>query len=224
MKKFLSTVMLLMLALTLTASAADDEQSEGDRQVDRKPLRIARLPLIIIDEEPDEDALAGLELKISRAIHIPLNGTLKAVEYLPTAKASEELQNIWKKLRKKNKKAKLQEAMEPLAKELDADMVICSVLRRYRQEEMIGASMLGGENKMLSSVEVQLIVFESDTGEITSKRAARTYNGEDSNWGTARFLADDCMSEVIVKTELREKVLKRTPLADRKEIERAPIG
>ena len=221
MKKLLTTVMLLMLALTLPASAAD--QSDEKASEIKKPLRLARLPLIILSEEPDEDALAGLELKLSRAIHVPLNGTLKAVEYLPSSEAAAQLQDIWSKLRKKDKKARLQEAMEELSTRMKADMVICPILRRYSQDVMIGTSLLGGENKMISDAEVILIVYEDDTKEVTLKKAARSYNGEESNWGTARFLAEDCMSEVIVTTDIREKVLRRTPIAERKEVERTLV-
>ena len=220
MKKFLSTVLLLMLALTLTAAAATSSEKTSET---KKPLRLARLPLIILSEEPDEDALAGLELKLSRAIHVPLNKTLNAIEYLPASEAAEQLQDIWNKLRKKDTKTRLQEALEELSTRMNADMVICPILRRYSQEVMIGSSMINGDNRMISDAEVILIVYEDDTKEVTLKKSARSYNGEESNWGTARFLADDCMSEVIAQTEIREKVLRRTPIAERKEVERTLV-
>ena len=220
MKKFLSTVMLLMLALTLTAAAATSGEKTSET---KKPLRLARLPLIILSEQPDEDALAGLELKLSRAIHVPLNKTLNAIEYLPASEAAEQLQDIWNKLRKKDTKTRLQEALEELSTRMNADMVICPILRRYSQEVMIGSSMINGDNRMISDAEVILIVYEDDTKEVTLKKSARSYNGEESNWGTARFLADDCMSEVIAQTEIREKVLRRTPIAERKEVERTLV-
>ena len=220
MKKFLSTVLLLMLALTLTAAAATSSEKTSET---KKPLRLARLPLIILSEEPDEDALAGLELKLSRAIHVPLNKTLNAIEYLPASEAAEQLQDIWSKLRKKDTKTRLQEALEELSTRMNADMVICPILRRYSQEVMIGSSMINGDNRMISDAEVILIVYEDDTKEVTLKKSARSYNGEESNWGTARFLADDCMSEVIAQTEIREKVLRRTPIAERKEVERTLV-
>ena len=206
MKKFLSMTLLIMLMCSLTAAAAES----------KSPLRLARLPIIILSSTPNENTMMGLELKISRAIHLPLNGTLQAIDYIPTAESTDALQKIWDKIYKDTKKVRLQEAMEPLAKKLDADMIVCPVLRRFNQHVMISTGMSDlSENHMVSNVEVELIIYDRNTKELTSKKAARSYNGEDIEWGSARFLADECMLKVIEQTQLRDKVLSYTPIGKR---------
>ena len=213
MKKILSTALLMMLALTVTASAANN------------PMRLARLPIIILSPTPDEDTMMGLELKISRAIHLPLNGTLQAIEYIPTKESTEALQKVWDKIYKDTKKVRLQEAMEPLAKKLNADLVVCPVLRRFSQHMMISTGLSeSSENHMVSNVEVELIIYDRNTKELTSKKASRYYNGEDIEWGTARFLSVECMTKVIEQTALRDKVLSYTPIGERKPVERQRLS
>lgn len=206
MKKILSMALMIMLMCSLTAAAAES----------KSPLRLARLPIIILSSTPNENTMMGLELKISRAIHLPLNGTLQAIDYIPTAESTDALQKIWDKIYKDTKKVRLQEAMEPLAKKLDADMIVCPVLRRFSQHVMISTGLSDrSENHMISNVEVELIIYDRNTKELTSKKAARSYNGEDIEWGSARFLADECMLKVIEQTQLRDRVLSYTPIGKR---------
>ena len=201
MRKFLLATLLLMLMMTLTASAANE------------PMRLARLPIIILSPTPNIETMVELELKVSRAIHLPLNGTLQAVDYIPTAESTAALQKVWDKIYKKGKRVRLQEAMEPLAEKLNADLVVCPILRRFNQELMMSTGLSeSSENHMISSAEVELIVYDRNTNELTSKKASRYYNGEESSWGTARFLADECLLKVIEQTELRDKFLSYTPL------------
>ena len=202
MKKFLLTALLTVLMVS-TAWAANE------------PMRLARLPIVILTATPNVDTMMGLELKISRAVHLPLNGTLKAIEYIPTAQSTEALQKIWDKLYKNGKRVRLQEAMEPLAQKLNADMVVCPVLRRFNEHMMISSGLSElSENRLISSAEVELIVYDRNTNELVSKKASRYYNGEDSSWGTARFLAIECMTKVIEQTELRDRVLRYTPIGN----------
>ena len=208
MKKFWSITLLAMLMLTLRTSAASFEEST--------PLKVARLPIIILSTTPNEDIMMGLERKIERAIHVPLNNTLNAIEYIPTNEATEALQKVWDKIYKKGRKVRLQDAMEPLAKKLDADIVICPVLRRFSQHVMVGTAMsLSSENHMISNAEVELIIYDRNIKELTSKKESRSYNGEESSWGSARFLAEDCLLKVIEQTKLRDRVLRYTPLGNK---------
>ena len=65
--------MLLLLILAVPALAAE-----------RQPQRIAQFPLVIESwQQPDASVQDQLERKIDRALHVPLNATLKAVTYIP---------------------------------------------------------------------------------------------------------------------------------------------
>ena len=207
MKKFLTGLLMLMLMMTLTASAAEE----------KKPVRLARLPIIFLSEIPNKEIRIGLELKISRAVHLPLNKTLKAIDYIPVDESKSAMQDMWDKVSKKGrKKAKFQDAMEPLAKKLDADLIVCPVLRRFSETifPSTGLSMTSEEH-MISNASVELIIYDAKTKEITTKKETRSYNGEASNWGTARFLAEDCLTTAIDKTGLRRKVMSYLPARNR---------
>ena len=209
MRRCLSILLLLMLALSMTAFAAEE----------KKPVRLARLPIIFLSETPDRNVRVELELKISRAVHLPLNKTLKAIDYISATESKKVMQNLWEKTYRKNKrKAKLQDVMEPLAKKLDADLIVCPVLRRFSETTFPSTGLsMNSENHMISNVSFELIVYDSKTKELTTKKQSRSYNGEESNWGTARFLAEDCLSTVIEQTGIRRKVMSylpnRTPIA-----------
>ena len=65
--------MLMLLLLAVPALAAG-----------RQPQRIAQFPLVIESwQQPDASVQDQLETKIDRALHVPLNETLKAVEFIP---------------------------------------------------------------------------------------------------------------------------------------------
>lgn len=191
MKKFL-LVMFALILLTTSAQAA-------------QPVRIARLPIIFQSTVPDINVCAELEMKIARATHIPLNGTLKVAEYLPADESSQALNNIWRKMRSENKRAKIQDAMRPLADKLDADIVICPILRQYSQNES-GASGLSGETYISSQVRVELIVYDRRTDEFIDKKATQTYRDSYHPLGTAATLAKICFDQVIDDSKIFHRI------------------
>lgn len=67
--------MLVMLAALCSVAAA----------AERQPLRVAQYPLVVQSswQEPGLEVTDELEGQIDRALHVPLNGTLHRVEYLP---------------------------------------------------------------------------------------------------------------------------------------------
>ncbi len=192
MKKFLAVFFAIIL-LTTTAQAAE-------------PVRIARLPIIFQRAIPDNDTCAELETILSRAVHIPLNGTLQLVEYLPPKNSAKVLGDMWQDMRTKNKKAKLQDAMRPLAQKLNADIIVCPVLNQYSQYVAISSSW-SGENYMVSNVRFELIVYDRRTDELIDKKASQIYNDSYSLRGTASFLSKICLDRVIESTKLRQRII-----------------
>ncbi|MBR0061380.1 MAG: hypothetical protein IJP68_07855 [Selenomonadaceae bacterium] len=189
MKRFLLALMILML---MTSAAAAN------------PVRIARLPIIFNSTIPDYDTCAELETKLARASHIPMNKTLQVAEYLPTKDSTQALQNLWQEMRSANKKARLQDAMRPLAQNLDADIIICPILLSYSQHV---ENFAGFETYLQSYVKVELIVYDRRADSLVDKKAAQMYHDAISTTGTADYLAKICFDKVIDETKLRELIM-----------------
>ena len=189
MKKFLPALLVLIL-LTATTHAAT-------------PVRIARLPIIFQSTVPDLETRTELEMKIARAVHIPLNKTLNYAEYLPTKDCTQALTDIWQRLRAENKKAKLAEAMRPLAAALDADIVVCPVLLHYSQYEMSGWD----EVILNSTARAELIVYDRRTDTLADKKMSQMFNEPYHPRGTASALAKICFDKVIDATHLRQLIM-----------------
>ena len=193
MKKFLLLSLALILSLTSVAEAA------------KTPVRIARLPIIFNSTIPDYDTCAELETKLSRASHIPMNKTLQLAEYLPAKDSSQALQNLWQQIRSENKKARLQDAMRPLAEKLNADIVICPILLSYNQYVDNLASF--DETYIHSQARAALIVYDRRNDNLVDKKASQMYNGAISTIGTADYLAKICFDKVIDDTKLRRLIM-----------------
>ena len=187
MKKFLLTLFALLL-VTAQVSAA--------------PVRIARLPIIFQNAQPDAETCIELEMKLARATHIPLNGTLQVAEYLPPAKSAQVLSELWQSIRSQNRKAKIDEAMRPLAEKIDADIIVCPILRRYNQNVFLG----NHDTYLSSDVSAELIVYDRRTDELIDKKTSRMYHDTMSGFGTASFLAKECFDRLIDQTKIRQRI------------------
>ena len=168
---------------------------------DKKPLRLARLPIIFQSNKPDFETCAVLETKIARAVHIPLNGTLKLIEQIETDESTAELNKIWQNMRAENKKSKLKDAMRPLAEKLNADIVVCPVLRRYSETYVQKTSNL--ETYLISNVSATLIVYDRRTDDLIEKKTSRSFSDSASAFGKASYLAGECFDRLIDETNLR---------------------
>lgn len=191
--KIFAAVLLLMTIIFSSVEAAE------------KPLRLVRLPIILQKNIPDSETCAVLETKISRAVAIPLNGTLNLVEYVDPKSSSVELNNIWKKMRAKNKKLKLVETMRPLAKKLDADIIVCPILLRYSEYYVqFGTDF---HSHLVSDVSAELIIYDRRTDELIDKKTSRHFNDSSSKFGRASYLALDCFDRLTNETNLRRKIM-----------------
>ena len=190
MKKFLFALIALLFVTAQVSAQA--------------PVRIARLPIILCSAQPDNETCAELEVKIARAVHIPLNDTLKVAEYIPPATSAKVLATMWQSMRAADKKAKIQDAMRPLAEDLDADIIICPILLRYNQN--VGGAFTSDETYLSSNVRAELIVYDRRTDSLVDKKVSRMYNDAMSNFGTASFLAKECFDRLIDETKLRQTI------------------
>ena len=196
MKKFLSALLVLIVLTMATTVFAESETNS-------RPVRIARVPIIFQSTIPDDKTCAALETKIERAIHIPLNGYLQVAEYLPIETTSRALNDIWQEMNSVNKKAKLTDAMKPLAEKLDADIIVCPILTRYGQT-VYGFSSWDRDEILDSHAAVELIIYDRRTDDLRDKKASRMHHDSISAMGTASYLATVCFDIVIEQTKLRE--------------------
>lgn len=192
LKKFLFAFIVLLF-VTAQVSAA------------QTPVRIAVLPIIVRSATPDADTCAELQVKLARATHIPLNGTLKVAEYIPPDESKKILAEMWKSMRSANKKTKIQDAMRPLAEDLDADIIVCSILLQYSQN--YNGAFTSSETYLDSQVRAELIVYDRRTNNLVDKKASRMYHDAMSKFGTASFLAKECFDKLIEETKLRQTIM-----------------
>ena len=188
MKKFFAALFVMIL-FAATASA--------------QPVRIARLPIIFQSTIPDEETRADLETKITRAIHIPLNGTLQLAEYLPPSESARALDDLWQNISAQNKKANLSDAMRPLAQKIDADLIVCPVLKKYSQYVTMGFGW-NSETYIVSQAAAELIVYDRRSDELTVKKNSQIYNDVYSLRGTASALSKICFDKIIESSGLRQ--------------------
>lgn len=191
MRNFLIICAAVFMLLATSAEAAN-------------PVRIARLPIIFQSTKPDRDTCAVLEIKIARAVSIPINKTLNVAEFIPTNISTAALNNVWHKVHADNKHAKLSDAMRPLARQLNADIIVCPVLLQYSQRIMNAATW--GETIMDSNVRAALIVYDRRTDNLIDKKAAQMYHDSYHPIGTASALAKICFDQLIDATELRRLI------------------
>lgn len=189
MKKFLTLALILFVSLSSVALA-------------KKPVKIARLPIIIQQNQLDRETSAALEMKFARTVKIPLNQTLQVAEYLPVRESSQVLNQIWQSMYAKDKNAKISDAVKIFADEADADLVICPILHHYSQR--MSPVHFSFETHLSSSVSAELIVYDKRDNNLIDKKTSRRFNDHFNRFGTASYLAGECFDNLIKETELRK--------------------
>ena len=188
-KKFLPLIFLSAILFLPSTSVAE-----------KKILRLVQLPIIFQSTQPDLKTCSALETKISRAVHIPLNNTLQLVEYVDRKESVTAINEIWQK----NSTSKLSDAMRPLAEKINADIIVCPVLRNYRQTTF--HSGFHFETYLVSNVSATLIVYDRRNDELVEKKTSRSFQSSYSKFGTADYLAKDCFDRLIAATKLQQKI------------------
>ncbi len=214
-KSMLKTFFLLgimsiaaFFALNISPSAAQAAETSSPATVIgtesgtavEKPIRIAILPTIGKKEIPDE-LRTMLAKKLDDTIHVPLNGVLNKVEYIPEDTINEAV----KKLHVETFDGYSAAVMPNLAKELDADIVIGFVVNRYdeilyRRHTMW--SRYGSDLYVASNVDMDIVGYERKLDQDMSAGARRSYDDEYTTNGTALSLASEIADTLIKKSEI----------------------
>lgn len=196
LKKFIILSMIsLIIAINSTALAAENSTTK----------RIALLPVMHLychwNHSESEDA--ALNQLFKREIHIPLNGILKITEEIPPEEAINSLNKYYQQIKADNKKAKITEAIQPAAEEINADIFILPIAENCSQETF---SRLFGENILVSQATMKLYVYDKSTGLVQTYKYYDRYRDTFLITGTVDNLLKNCASHVLAKANLKQLI------------------
>lgn len=176
----------------------------------RTPLRLARVPLIVESPYAPQEAGELIEDRLDLALHVPLNGTLHAVEELPTAEVEQALEEARAELRAQGKRPRYRDAMPLVAAKLDADLVVCPVLTDYHEYVFYGSGPFFDDDtiSMDSYVALEIDGYDRAEQKNISKRTSRYYRDSYSTQGTAEALAREAVEALVRETKLNERVTR----------------
>ena len=89
---------------------------------------------------------------------------------------------------------------------MDADIIVCPILRQYSQNTAISLSF-SDETYISSHVRVELIVYDRRTDELIDKKASQMYHDTYHPLGTASMLAKICFDKVIDDSKIRNRIM-----------------
>ena len=170
---------------------------------ERVPLRVAQFPLLVQSYmTPAQDVQDRLETLVDRSLHVPLNGTLNAVYYIPEQECKAALEEARAGA---VGKVKLKDLMRPVAEKLNADLVVLPVLTGYEQYQT-SSWHRWGRLILHSYAAVEIVGFDKSKDEVFSKGASRHFNDEYSTQGDVSLLAYDVMNEALHKAKLHDRI------------------
>lgn len=169
----------------------------------RTPLRVAQYPLLIQSRMlPSQAVQDDLGRLIDRSLHVPLNGTLQAVEYIPERECLAAMEEV--KAEAKGK-YKLKDLMRPLAEKLQADLVVVPILTGYEQYQTMSWHRWG-HYIVHSYAAVQITGYDKSKDEVFNKGASRQFNDEYSTQGDVSTMAHEVMDEALRSAKVHERV------------------
>ncbi len=195
MKLWGSLCLLMVLLLVPQAAAA----------AERVPLRIARLPVQVRCNTADVEAVKRMEIRLDQIMHVPLNGTLQAVKEIPGAQVAAAMDEVLSQLRQTHQRVKWQDAMKPLADKLQADLVVCPVLRGYEQWTEQNWSWKHMP-QLHSYVAMDIVGYDRRRDETFHKSGCRYFDDEYSSNGLAANLSLECLDELAASADLHNRV------------------
>ncbi len=126
-----------------------------------RPFRIALVP--VIDATGgwlDPRTATDLMLRLEQALHIPLNNTMHWAEYVSEDESLAQLKII---MANAGRKAKLRDAMQPLAARLNADLVIVVEVTSFSEWRYISWE---GEMVIETSTRLTLHGYDAASGRL----------------------------------------------------------
>lgn len=170
---------------------------------ERAPMRVAQYPLLIQSRMmPSQAVQEDLGRLVDRSLHVPLNGTLQAVEYIPERECMAALEAVQAE---QGSRAKLKDIMRPLAEKLQADLIVVPVLTGYEQYQTMSWHRWG-RYIIHSYAAVEITGFDRSKDEVFRKGDSRQFNDEYSTQGDVSLLAHEVMEEALRRAKVHERV------------------
>lgn len=194
MRRIIGLALIVLLLWAAQVSAAE-----------RVPLRVAQLPLKIESYMvPSQNVRDSLEKQVDRSLHVPLNGTLKAVEYIPERACLEAWEQITAAA---GKRVKAKDIVKPLAEKLQADLVVLPILTGYEQYTRM--SFRWDRGLLLHSyAAVQIVGYDRQSDEVFRKGTSRRFDDEYSAAGEVSQLAREAMDDALRDAAIHDRVWK----------------
>lgn len=198
MKKLLRMVCLLAFFCLLFGQGV-----EATREIMYKPLRVAQFPLQLQGRMmPAHFVQEKLGKMVDRSLHVPLNGTLEIVQFIPEKECLLVLEAVKEEAAPKTS---MKDLMRPVAEELKADLVVMPILDGYEQYQTMSWH-LWGRHISHSYASVRVLGYDRKKDEVFSKTATRQFNDEYSSQGDVSVLAYEAMEEALRRAEIHERV------------------
>jgi hypothetical protein len=176
---------------------------------ERQPLKLARVPVIVLSDEAPESAAEKVESRVDEALHIPLNGVLHAVEEIPSTDVERALQEVRDERSAAKQSTRLKDLMAPLAQKLGADLVVCPVIEDYHEWIYNGFGWFDdfGDDQLLETdVCVAIYGYVAFEGKPFHKAERRWYRDIYSPYETADYLLGEAADRAIDGTELVRRI------------------
>lgn len=199
MRKIFSILAVLLFCWQSAAWAAE-----------RVPVRVVQMPLAAGQtfQTPSFQTVHAIESKVRNALHVPLNGVLGSVEYVPVREAGQAEEKLKAEKQDSYLTASYEQQIMQLAKTLDADFLVMPRLTAYEQYTYMSWNWNRG--MMLHSyAALELYIYDREAGKVEKSGTSRFYHDEYSASGTADVLAQECIDSLLVRTKLHEKLWAR---------------
>lgn len=204
MYRILRICLLIVLVVSMTAICF------ADSAVHTK--RIAILPIIDQTGQLETELGARFTKQLQQEFYVPLNGTLKAVAFIPQESSMAVLEKINMASIQGRKGQRLtQEKMKLLADDLQADVTVGLVV--YEMYEIIHPDGRDGDMYMESGVGLRLIGYDRKNDRFINTESSDYYLDEYEPAGTVRELSKNTISRLFQQAELKKCIF---PLSETK--------
>lgn len=182
---FLFCLLFLMLFSTCLAQAQQTQ-----------PLKVAIMP-VVTDVSGQKNVKAQLYSALKQQMHIPLNDTLQAVEYI-------DAETVYIAMQKSNfTNEQNLDTLKRTADLLNADVIVGYSVPNMFQRYFHMASHLEGSPVINSYISLKLWAYYRPLDETVEMSTTRSYLDTLSTFGTLPSLADDASYYLNKKADLK---------------------
>lgn len=161
----------------------------------KKPKRVALLPLSNQTAFHDAALEKTLQMQLAEAFHIPLNGVLKYIEWIPIEDMQPALLNY---------DPQTSEGMAAFAESISADYIAGFVITSAYERRF--ETIWGSETMLESEISLQLIGYDVNTGKPFRFSKHEFYRDSDLISGSVRRMGERAGQDLIKKINFKQKI------------------